>query len=678
MESCHFPYAAFETVDDVEAFPWPDPDWFDYAALPRQCRELEGYAIVYGWPGNLDLINGTAFGRGFEQTIIDIATEDPAGLRIMEKRFEFCREQTRRALEACGGAIDIVWIGDDYGTQRGLLLSPAKWRKLFRAKLQAMIDLAHRHGARLMLHSCGSTRPIWPDLADMGLDIYDTIQPEAVGMAPNELAAEFGNASACTAPSARSACCRAGLPRRSRNRCGIASNRSAPGRADRGALAQHPARHAGGEHPGDVPRRGVPGMRTMPPLARQVRWYVLGLLFLITVVNFVDRQGLSVVAPVLRDRLHLTATDYGIMVAFFQLGMMLAEFPMGTLMDRRGVRIGLTFAVVWWSLANAAHALARSMAQFCALRFWLGTGQCGNFSGGVKVVSRWFPAQERALAIGIYNGGCLIGPMIAPPLLVFLTLRMGWPAAFLLPSLAGLVLAFAWAAFYRDPERHAWLSGAEKSYIQEGAPAEPATPPSNRALLRLPQTWGIMLARMLAGPVFQFYLYWLPEYLYRERGLSLKSIGLLAWMPFLFGDIGSIGGGWVAGVLIRRGVSVPSARRITMGIGAGCCLLSLAVAGVHTWQAAIGLICVVLAGQSFFSANMYAVISDVFPSSAAGRVTALTGIANGFSGMLFPLLTGWMVDRFSYAPVFLLAAAMPLAGWAALLLLARNMRRVEI
>ena len=170
----------------------PDPSWFDYSALPAQCEEYADYAVVYGWVGNVDLINGTAFGRGFEQTILDIALENPVGLAIMEKRFEFGYEHTRRALETCGGKVDIVWMGDDYGTQRGLLLSPAKWRRLFRPKLQAMIDLAHRHGARLMLHSCGSTRAIWPDFADMGLDLYDTIQPDAVGMVPGELAAEFG------------------------------------------------------------------------------------------------------------------------------------------------------------------------------------------------------------------------------------------------------------------------------------------------------------------------------------------------------------------------------------------------------------------------------------------------------------------------------------------------------
>ena len=411
---------------------------------------------------------------------------------------------------------------------------------------------------------------------------------------------------------------------------------------------------------------------------RALRWYLLGLLSLITVVNFIDRQGLSVVAPVLRDRLHLTATDYGIIVAAFQLAMMLAEFPMGMLMDRRGVRVGLSAAILWWSLANGMHALARSMWQFCALRFWLGTGQCGNISAGVKTVSRWFPPKERALAVGIFNGGALVGPMIAPPLLVFLTLRYGWQAAFIVPSAFGIVLAIAWFAFYRDPECHPWLSPGELDYIQAGTPAESLTPPSNRTLLRMPQTWGVMLARLLAGPVFQFYLYWLPEYLYRARGLSLQSVGLLAWMPFLCGYVGSIAGGWMAEILIRRGVSIDATRRLTMGLGAACCLLSVAVVGVRTSESAVALICVVLAGQSCFSANMYAVVTDEFPSNAAGRVTALTGVANGLSGMLFPLLTGWMVDRFSYAPVFGIAAVMPAAGWCSLFLLSGKIRRAEI
>jgi uroporphyrinogen decarboxylase len=191
MESCMLPWADFRTLDDVGAYRWPDPAWFDYSALPEQCRRAGEHAVVYGGPGNLDMINGTAFARGFEQTILDIATGDPVGLACMQKRFEFAHEQSRRALEACGGRADILWIGDDFGTQRGLLVSPAKWRAIFRPKLRALADLAHRYGARLMLHSCGSSRAIWPDLVEIGVDIYDTVQPEAAGMAPEELAAEF-------------------------------------------------------------------------------------------------------------------------------------------------------------------------------------------------------------------------------------------------------------------------------------------------------------------------------------------------------------------------------------------------------------------------------------------------------------------------------------------------------
>ena len=161
----------------------------------------------------------------------------------------------------------------------------------------------------------------------------------------------------------------------------------------------------------------------MPPLRRQWRWRILALLFLITVVNFLDRQSLSVVAPVLREEFRLSATDYGRIVASFQFGMMSGEFPMGWLMDRRGVRFGFTFAVISWSLATAMHVFGRSALSFGLFRFWMGTGECGNFSGGMKVVSQWFPVRERAFAVGIFNSGTMIGAMIAPPLIAFLMLR---------------------------------------------------------------------------------------------------------------------------------------------------------------------------------------------------------------------------------------------------------------
>jgi ACS family hexuronate transporter-like MFS transporter len=414
----------------------------------------------------------------------------------------------------------------------------------------------------------------------------------------------------------------------------------------------------------------------MPPV-RQVRWWILALLFLVTVINFVDRQSLSIVAPVLRDSLHLSNTDYGRIVAAFQAGMMLAEFPMGLLMDKRGVRFGFSFAVLWWSLANGLHVFARTMMQFSVLRFWLGTGECGNFSGAMKVISQWYPAKERALAVGVFNGGSMVGSIIAPPLLVFFTLRMGWPAAFLLPSLLGFLWVAAWIPLYRAPEQHPLISREELEYIQAGREVGESVTIRSMDLLRLKQTWGLILCRFMVGPVVQFYIYWMPEYLYRERGLTLKSIGLLAWVPYLFGDIGSISGVWLAGYLIGKGFSVGRARRLTMTLGASFCILSLAVAGARSVPVALLFICGVLFGHTAISANMFAAISDIFPAGAVGRVTALTGVAGGLSGMLFPLLTGALVDRISYWPVFLMAGLMPGIGCALLFLLAGKLEPLE-
>jgi MFS transporter, ACS family, hexuronate transporter len=415
----------------------------------------------------------------------------------------------------------------------------------------------------------------------------------------------------------------------------------------------------------------------MPPLVRQMRWWILALLFVVTVIAFIDRQSLSYVAPWLRESLGLSNTDYGIIVAAFQMGMMLAEFPMGMLMDRRGVRFGLTFAAAWWSLANALHAFGSVMWQFSILRFWLGSGECGNYSGGMKVVSQWFPVRERALAIGIFNGGSMVASMIAPPLLVVLIAHFGWRSAFLLPSAMGAVWAWLWWLLYRSPEDHPKVTSAELAYILKGR--EPASePPSSLALLRFRETWALMGCRMLVGPVFHFYIAWMPEYLHRERGLSLAAIGLSAWVPFLLGDAGSILGGWAAGRLIRRGFSVTATRRITMGFGAACCLLSFAVVQASTAWGALAMICIVMFGHNCLSANMYATISDLFPNNAVGRITALTGISQGVSAILFPLLTGVLVDYFSYLPVFSLAALMPVSGCLVLFFAVPRLRKTTI
>jgi ACS family hexuronate transporter-like MFS transporter len=415
----------------------------------------------------------------------------------------------------------------------------------------------------------------------------------------------------------------------------------------------------------------------LPAVWRQYRWRILALLFLVTVINFVHRQTLSVVAPVLREQLHLTNTDYGRIVSAFMFGMMVGEFPVGWLMDRIGVRNGFSFSVAWWSLAAALHTFARSVFQFSAVRFWMGTGECGNFSGGMKVVSEWFPARERAFAVGVFNAGSMIGSLITPPLIVYITLRYGWRMAFLGPSFLGFAWLILWRRMYRPLDRHVGVSEAEREYIRAGLPRV-GPPPPNGEILRHVPTWGLLLCRLLVGPVIQFYWFWLPAYLFQARGLSLAAIGMFSWIPYLFGDVGSVGGGWAAGYLMRRGVSLPAARLGTMWAGAACCALSACVTLAPSAASAIGLICLVMFGHTALSANMFAAISDIFPDGAVGRVTGLSGIAGGISGLLFPLLTGYLVDKLSFAPVFVIAGLLPAAGVLCLALLGGGFRRLAI
>jgi ACS family hexuronate transporter-like MFS transporter len=417
----------------------------------------------------------------------------------------------------------------------------------------------------------------------------------------------------------------------------------------------------------------------MPPIYRQVRWWILALLFLVTVINFVDRQALAVLGNDITDEFKLSNTDFGTIVSWFRFGMLVGEFPMGMLMDRAGVRIGLAFAVLWWSVGNGLHAIAGSIWHFRLFRFWLGTGECGNYSGGNKIVASWFPVRERAFAIGVFNSASMAGSFFAAFLIIPIREHFGWRMGFLIPSLMGVLWVLVWWAIYRQPKDHPRLTEAEAQYITSDVKSEEVdAPPSNRQLLRLPQTWGLMLCRFWVGPVVEFYLYWMPKYFRDVRGLSIRDSAYFNSVTFIFGDIGSIGGGVAAAWLLKKGMEVRSARSSTLLFGAGLCLLSFLVPLTGSVAVAIALISLVLLGHTFLSANMFASVSDVFPNSAVARVTGLTGVANGLSGMIFPIVTGMIVDRFSYLPVFFMAALMPLLGVALALWTLKDFKRVDV
>ena len=393
------------------------------------------------------------------------------------------------------------------------------------------------------------------------------------------------------------------------------------------------------------------------------RWVILALIFSITVINFIDRQTLSVLAPVLKAAFHLSNEYYGRIVAALQFGMMSGEFPMGWLMDRWGARLGLTAAVLWWSGATGAQVFCGSGMQLGITRFWMGTGEAGNYSGGMKAVSRFFSKEKRTLAIGIFNSGSMIGATIAPPLIVFLMQHYGFRAAFLVPALLGLIWVPLW-----------WLTyPGQASPLLSGDPLQISLP----VLLRQSSTWAVMMCRFLIGPVMQFYWYWIPSYLYSVRHMSLTQIGFLGWIPFFLGDTGGVLGGWAAGWLQARGVGIYNVRRITMYGSSLLCLTSLLVPYLHSATVALFTIGIAVMADNFLSANMFGAITDLHPDRSIGRVTGLTGVSGGLSGLLFPLLTGALVDRVSYKPVFILVAIMPLLGTLALFILGKQYRSMR-
>jgi ACS family hexuronate transporter-like MFS transporter len=389
------------------------------------------------------------------------------------------------------------------------------------------------------------------------------------------------------------------------------------------------------------------------------KWSVLALLFFSITINLFDRQVLSLVAPLLRDQFHLSNTQYSYIVFSFLLGLTLSQMPAGWLMDRRGPRLGMAFIMTWWSAANALHALASSVASFSVFRFLLGVGESGNYSAGVKVISQWFEPRLRALAGGIFNTGSVVGALLAPPLVIYLATRYSWQVAFLVPSLLGVVWVGPWLAVYR------------------GAP-EPASSPTGTSqptfasLLGQRAVWGAMLARALSGPVNHFYWYWLPEYLRRERGFSLEQIGAWAGLPYLFGAMGNVAGGWFSSHLMARGWTALRARAAAWILGLVFCLSSMAVPLMPGGHLALGLICLASFGIATCAATWIGAVTDVFPQPVVARVTGIAGLGEGVANMVLTLATGRVVDMYSYLPVFLVAGLLPALGVGSFFLLIRK------
>ena len=383
------------------------------------------------------------------------------------------------------------------------------------------------------------------------------------------------------------------------------------------------------------------------------RWTIVALLFVATTINYVDRQVLGILAPTLQRELRWTETDYGDIVSWFSLAYAFGFLIAGRLIDRIGIKRGLGAAVVVWSIAAMAHALARTAAGFSVARALLGLGESAIFPGAIKTVAEWFPKRERALAAGLFNAGTNTGAIVAPLLVPAIALRWGWQWAFIITGALGFIWLLLWIPYYRDPALHPRVTRAELELIRSDGP-DSDTPVPWLRLLRLKQTWAFAVGKLLADPVWWFYLYWLPKFLDAQYGVALSGLALPLIVVYLIADVGSVGGGWLSSALLARGWSLNRARKTAMLLMA-CLIVPTAFAprAPNMW-AAVLIVGIAAAAHQAWSANVYTLASDMFPRSAVGSVVGIGAFAGAMGGVVFQRVIGRVLDANgnNYGPIF--------------------------
>jgi len=413
-----------------------------------------------------------------------------------------------------------------------------------------------------------------------------------------------------------------------------------------------------------------------------LRWWIGGILLASTIINYLDRQSLSLLAPYLKLQYHWTNTDYANIVIGFRLSYSIGQTVFGRFMDRIGTRRGLSLTVVFYSIVSVLTSMARGFYSFATFRFLLGAGESANWPAATKAVSEWFPARERGLATALFDSGSSVGGAIASWLILAIYFRWGWRPAFAIPGMLGFVWVLGWRWLYYPPESHPRISDAEKAMIladkQESPPTRPdGKPLCWRELLSLPQTWGAILAKALTDPVWFFVTDWFPIYLV-AKGIELRT-GLIAiWIPFLAADLGNFCGGGFSGYLINRGWSVGGARKAVVVFGG----LGVTVLMATVFTTNVYMLALLFASATFsyaaFSTMANVLPSDLFHSESVASVSGLSGTAAGLGTVVAFKLIGHYSDArsalagHSFDPIVIVAGLIPLIGMILVLLLVRN------
>ena len=391
------------------------------------------------------------------------------------------------------------------------------------------------------------------------------------------------------------------------------------------------------------------------------RWFICGLLFYATTVNYMDRVVMGILKTTISHDLHWTDDDYGTITAVFQVGYALMLPIAGRVIDWLGIRIGYTLAVLVWGLSSMAHALAGNVLQFSVVRLGLGLGEAANFPAAIKTVADWFPRKERALATGIFNSGTNVGALVAPLFIPVVVTHFGWHSAFLVTGSFSLSWIFVWLFFYHEPEKNKRLSAKELVYIRSDGEPESTVKIPYVTLLSKRSSWAFLTGKFLTDPVWWFYLFWIPGFLQTQYHIDLIHTGPPLFAIYLAADVGSIGGGWLSSALLKRGWELTRARKTTMFIFA-CCVMAITFVpftGGNLWLT-VALIGIAAGSHQGWSANLFTMSSDCFPRKAIGSVVGLGGMGGAVGGIIATKAVGkWLtLSHEAYAPLFFIAGSM--------------------
>jgi len=416
---------------------------------------------------------------------------------------------------------------------------------------------------------------------------------------------------------------------------------------------------------------------------KNLRWLIVGLLFIATALSFLDRQVLSISILKIQTDLDVSDVQYGWINTGFLISYAIMFTLGGWLIDRFGTRVGLAVSVGLWSISNAMHGAVQNVWHLGTARFFLGIGEGGCFPGAAKGVTEWFPQKQRASAMGIAIGGAALGAVIAPPLTVYLITLFGWRGAFVATGIFGGIWVLVWLFFFHKPQKSPFITKKELALIEGAKEKEQAQKSKKisvpiKKILQTRQVWGLITMRFLLDPVFYFFMFWIPKYLSEERGVSFERIGELFWIPFFALGISNIIGGGVSDRLVKSGMSVNRARKTVMGLAAGLTMVAPLTVVASSAEIAILFMSLIMFAHGFWITNYITITSELFGKNATSTVVGMCGTAGAVAGLLINPMIGKIVENYSYLPLWITSGILYPLAFIILLLTIRKIQPLEL